>query len=201
MTQNDRQYAGTSAGGEKRMPGPEKNPKKRRLPRGTLAIGIIIGAALITGFSWTMEATNTEAFCLQCHEMKEYVYPRYQESSHASNRSGVRATCPDCHVPADWLHKIARKVRSTKDIYHTLVGSIDTPEKYAAKRQYMAQKVWDEMKRNDSRECRNCHDMTAMNAEKQDPLAWESHVAAPDMEMTCIECHEGAAHGPYESAE
>jgi cytochrome c-type protein NapC len=173
------------------MSGSEKNPKRRRVPLGTLAIGIAIGAALLGGFSWTMEATNTEAFCLGCHEMKAFVYPRYQESIHASNRSGVRATCADCHVPEDWIHKIARKVRSTKDIYHTLIGSIDTPEKYAAKRLAMAQKVWGEMKETDSRECRHCHDMASMSSEKQ----------APDMEMTCIECHEGVAHGPYGPAQ
>ena len=183
------------------MPGSDKDPRRRRLPLGALAVGVIAGVVLFGGFSWTMEATNTEAFCTSCHEMKEFVLPQYQKSAHASNRSGVRATCPDCHVPRDWVHKIARKVRSTKDVYHTLIGSIDTPEKYAARRLAMAQKVWDEMKENDSRECRSCHDMASMNEEKQDPLSWESHVAAPDMQMTCIECHEGVAHGPYESAE
>jgi cytochrome c-type protein NapC len=171
------------------------------MPLGTLVIGIALGAALLGGFSWTMEATNTEAFCLSCHEMKDYVYPRYRESTHASNRSGVRATCPDCHVPEQWTSKIVRKVRSTKDLYHTLIGSIDTPEKYEAKRLAMARKVWDEMKESDSRECRHCHDPASMNPEKQDPLAWESHAAAPEMEMTCIECHEGVAHGPYEASE
>lgn len=182
------------------MPAPEKIRRQRRVPLAALAIGVVVGAVLLGGFSWTMEATNTEAFCTSCHEMKEFVYPRYQQSVHASNRSGVRATCPDCHVPKDWLHKLARKVRSTKDVYHTLIGSIDTPDKYAAKRLAMAEKVWSEMKETDSRECRGCHDVASMNPEKQDPLAWESHAAAPDMEMTCIECHEGVAHGPYESS-
>ena len=51
------------------------------------------------GFNWSLELTNTESFCISCHVMKEYVYKEYKTTIHFSNRTGVRATCPDCHVP------------------------------------------------------------------------------------------------------
>jgi cytochrome c-type protein NapC len=46
-----------------------------------------------------MEASNTEAFCTGCHEMKDNVFVEYRDTIHYANRSGVRASCPDCHVP------------------------------------------------------------------------------------------------------
>ena len=141
-----------------------------------------------------MEVSNTEAFCIGCHEMRDYVYAEYKGTIHDSNRSGVRATCPDCHVPKDWLHKVARKFESMNEVYHKLAGSIDTPEKYEARRMALANKVWDEMRASDSRECRNCHDLSSMSPDRQTEEAAMTHQAAPDMGMTCIDCHQGIAH-------
>ena len=53
------------------------------------------------GFNTAMDATNTETFCISCHEMEAYVYEEYTDTIHYSNRTGVRATCPDCHVPKE----------------------------------------------------------------------------------------------------
>ena len=172
----------------------KKTGKARGALLGTLVAGILIGVVSTGGFIWSMEATNSEAFCIGCHEMEAYVYAEYKGTIHDSNRSGVRATCPDCHVPKDWLHKIARKVKSTNEIYHKIAGSISTPEKYDAKRMELANRVWADMKASDSRECRNCHDLTSMNPEKQTMTAAMTHEAAPGMGMTCIDCHHGIAH-------
>ena len=49
-----------------------------------------------------MELTNNETFCISCHEMRDNVYEEYMETMHYSHRTGVRATCPDCHVPREW---------------------------------------------------------------------------------------------------
>jgi hypothetical protein len=55
------------------------------------------------GFNTAVEATNKEAFCISCHEMRDNVYKEYSENTiHYTNRTGVRATCPDCHVPKEW---------------------------------------------------------------------------------------------------
>ena len=40
----------------------------------------------------------------------------------------MRATCPDCHVPRDWTHKMVRKVEASKELWGKIVGTIDTRE-------------------------------------------------------------------------
>jgi len=155
---------------------------------------IVIGILLWAGFNWTMEVTNTEDFCISCHEMKDNIYEEYKSTIHYSNRTGVRATCPDCHVPKQWQHKIIRKIQATSELYHKLLGTIDSPEKYEAKRHELAQHVWQSMHQTNSRECRNCHDFSQMNASSQQPAAARQHALAQTQDKTCIDCHMGIAH-------
>jgi cytochrome c-type protein NapC len=155
---------------------------------------IVIGILLWASFNWTLEASNTEAFCISCHEMRDNVYEEYKGTIHYSNRTGVRATCPDCHVPKQWQHKIIRKLQATSELYHKLLGTIDSPEKYEAKRHELAQHVWQGMQQTNSRECRNCHDFSQMNAGSQKPAAARQHALAQTQDKTCIDCHKGIAH-------
>jgi cytochrome c-type protein NapC len=159
-----------------------------------LLIGFVTGILFWGGFHYSMEVTNTEEFCISCHEMENFVFEEYKQTIHYSNRTGVRATCPDCHVPKDWPHKVARKIKSTNEIMHKILGSIDTPEKYETKRLELAQRVWDDMEKSDSRECRNCHGFEFMDFSKQGEDAAETHPEAIVGDLTCIECHRGIAH-------
>lgn len=159
-----------------------------------LVLGVAVGVLGWGGFNWGMELTNTETFCISCHEMKDNVYAEYRTTIHYSNRSGVRATCPDCHVPKDWTHKIIRKIQASNEVWHHLLGSIDTPEKYNAKRAQLAANEWARMKRTDSRECRNCHNFDYMDFTKQETRAGKQHQTAVDQGKTCIDCHQGIAH-------
>ncbi len=154
------------------------------------AIGIIFWG----GFNTALEATNTETFCIGCHEMKDFVFQEYRQTIHYENRSGVRATCPDCHVPKDWVHKVVRKVGATNELFHKIIGSIDTREKFEAKRLELAEDIWEDMKRTDSRECRNCHSFSAMKPALQHTASWEQHLTADKEHRTCIDCHKGIAH-------
>ena len=149
-----------------------------------------------------MEATNTLEFCLSCHEMKNTVYQEYKTTIHASNRTGVRAVCSDCHVPKDWIHKMQRKIQASGEVWGKLTGSIDTKEKFEAKRLELAQHEWARMKSSDSRECRNCHSYEGMNMEVQDKMAKKKHAQAaePGSGKTCIDCHKGIAHKLPEGA-
>ncbi|MBI5449798.1 MAG: NapC/NirT family cytochrome c [Gammaproteobacteria bacterium] len=157
---------------------------------GAFAAGIIFWG----GFNTLLEATNREAFCLTCHEMKDNVYREYVSSIHYSNRTGVRATCPDCHVPKDWTHKMARKLQASSEVYHKIVGTVDTPEKFEAHRLQLAQNVWRTMKLTNSRECRNCHSFDYMDFTAQDMRAVRKHSTAQTAGQTCIDCHKGIAH-------
>ena len=169
--------------------------------KGTLLTGMILGVIFWGGFNWTLALTNTEEFCISCHEMEENVYQELQETVHWSNRTGVRATCPDCHVPKDWTHKIIRKIQASNEIYHKLLGTIDTPEKFESKRLELALHEWKRMKDADSRECRNCHNFGSMDLEKQDERSADRHdphvfevLEGDEPTKTCIDCHKGIAH-------
>lgn len=45
------------------------------------------------------------------------------ESAHYNNRSGVRATCPDCHVPHEFGPKMLRKIKASKELYGKILAS------------------------------------------------------------------------------
>ncbi|MDH5471617.1 MAG: NapC/NirT family cytochrome c [Gammaproteobacteria bacterium] len=173
----------------------EKLKRPSAASLGSLLIGgFVAGIIFWGGFNTAMEATNQESFCISCHEMRVNVYEEYKNTIHYSNRTGVRATCPDCHVPKEWVHKIVRKIQASNELLHKALGSVDTPEKFEAKRLKLAQNVWKTMKKTDSRECRNCHDFESMDYTKQQRRAMKNHSVGFDDGKTCIDCHKGIAH-------
>lgn len=159
-----------------------------------LVIGIVVGILFWGGFNWSMEMTNTQSFCISCHEMKQNPYKEYRGSIHDTNASGVRASCPDCHVPDDWTHKVVRKIKASRELFHKMAGTISTPEKYQEYRLTMAKSVWETMLVTDSRECRNCHEFQSMDLVAQGKRARQMHSRAKEKDMTCIQCHQGVAH-------
>ncbi len=167
----------------------------KRFSWGALVIaGGVAGIIFWGGFNTFMEHTNTMEFCISCHEMSDTVYEEYKTSSHYKNPSGVRAICSDCHVPKEWTAKLVRKIKASNELYHTILGTIDTPEKFEAKRLELAEHVWAEMEANNSRECRNCHAYDAMHFEKQSKRSAEKMREAVDKGETCIECHKFIVH-------
>lgn len=157
-------------------------------------VGFVAGIIFWGGFNTAMEATNTLEFCTTCHEMRDTVYQEYKETIHFSNRTGVRAVCSDCHVPKDWTHKIIRKAQASGEVWGKLTGTIDTKEKFEAKRMELATHEWDRMKGNGSRECRNCHSFESMSPDLQKQTPYKKHMKAKEEGKTCIDCHKGIAH-------
>ena len=165
-----------------------------RCPIGVFFSVFTLGILFWGGFNTAMEVTNTEPFCISCHEMEVNVYKEYKETVHYSNRTGVRATCPDCHVPKEWGHKVIRKIQATNELFHKIIGSVDTPEKFEAKRLELAGHVWETMKETDSRECRNCHAFNSMSLTAQKKTSQRAHQRGVKANRTCIDCHMGVAH-------
>lgn len=157
-------------------------------------LGGVAGIIFWGGFNTAMEATNTLGFCVSCHEMQSTVYQEYKKSPHYANASGVRAICSDCHVPKDWVGKVVRKIQASNELYHHLLGTIDTQEKFEARRPVLTERVWARMKADDSRECRNCHSYEAMDFHKQTERGREKMQDSQKKGETCIECHQGVAH-------
>jgi len=161
----------------------------------TLVIfGGVFGILFWGGFNWGMEEANTLEFCISCHEMRDTVYQEYKQTIHYQNQFGIRAGCPDCHVPHPWFLKVRRKIQASNELWHKLLGTVGTPEKFERHRQELAEDVWASMKSSNSRECRNCHLQEAMDVHKQSEMAQK--VMAPGLQagLTCIDCHKGIAH-------
>ncbi len=157
--------------------------------------GFVAGVVFWGAFNTALEFTNREAFCTGCHEMRDNVLVELKRTIHFTNRSGVRAKCSDCHVPHEWTHKIARKMQASKEVWGKIFGTINTREKFQAKRLELAQREWARLKSNDSLECRNCHSEKSMDFTRQSPRAASAHERLlTSGEKTCIDCHKGIAH-------
>lgn len=168
----------------------------RYLSLGFLTLGgFAAGVIFWGGFNTVLEATNQEQFCVGCHEMNTNVYEELKQTIHFTNRSGVRATCPDCHVPHEWTDKIARKMQASKEVWGKIFGTINTRDKFVAMRRELAEHEWARLKANNSLECRNCHSTESMDITKQGARAARVHERYLFTgERTCIDCHKGIAH-------
>lgn len=174
-----------------------------RRPQRWFLLGIPAGGivAFITGIIFTgafvggLKFAETDAFCTSCHEMRQ-PYQELTRSVHFSNQLGIQASCGNCHVPPTFLPGLWRHIQAYREVWGHMGGELNTPEKYEAHRAELAQKVWDELKANDSAECRSCHTPAAMAFSKQPPEAASAHQSLVKNGMTCIDCHQGVAHTP-----
>ena len=160
--------------------------------------GFIVGVGSVIAFDITMYATNTEEFCTSCHEMRDNPGMLLKGTTHFKNKSGVRPTCSDCHVPREFVPKMIRKIQAAREVWGKLLGVIDTPEKYAAHAPVMKAREIARLKANDSQECRNCHDVKQILYSVQTAKAQEYHQAEQHRGKSCIDCHAGLTHTPPE---
>jgi cytochrome c-type protein NapC len=172
------------------------NQPSRYYSLGFLTVGgFVAGVVFWGGFNTALELTNTETFCVGCHEMHDNVFQELKATIHYTNRSGVRAKCPDCHVPHNWTDKIARKMQASKQVWGKIFGTNNTREKFEAHRLELAQHEGARLKANDSLECRNCHGFDYMDFTRQSPRATQQHSTyLASRERTCIDCHKGISH-------
>jgi nitrate/TMAO reductase-like tetraheme cytochrome c subunit len=160
---------------------------------GLIALGAILAVAALGTFGAVAESTSGTEFCISCHEMKQN-FDEYAKTVHYKNREGVQAQCSDCHVPKSFAPKMMAKVVAVKDVVHHVLGTIGTPEKYAAHKLDMAQRVWAKMEANGSAQCRSCHNFQAMDFDQQGRRSRMKHEASMQDGKTCISCHKGIAH-------
>jgi nitrate/TMAO reductase-like tetraheme cytochrome c subunit len=175
-------------------------------------LGIPVGACLMfvfgvismIGFELVLYKTGTEQFCATaCHSMESFTTPEWRESIHYSNQSGVKVACSACHVPKEYPDYLwAKAYDGIRHVIGEIKGSIETQEKYEERRIPMSELVWRRMKKNDSRECRNCHIIELMQVGNQGERAARAHQRGHEQGKTCIDCHKGIAHKtPDEVAE
>jgi trimethylamine-N-oxide reductase (cytochrome c) cytochrome c-type subunit TorY len=165
-------------------------------------IAFLFGAAALGTTNVMLHATSSNEFCYKCHSHEAFIKPEYESSSHFLNTAGVRVQCADCHLPKDsWFDLTLTKMIVSLDIIPELMGKIDTQEKYEAHRVEMAETVWRQFKKNDSRFCRSCHSVDAMDLENQGRSTARRHTRSLDNGETCIDCHYGIVHKAPENAD
>ncbi|MDR0247054.1 MAG: NapC/NirT family cytochrome c [Burkholderiales bacterium] len=156
-----------------------------------LILGIIVGAAGLATMNFAISATSTDKFCLSCHAND--AGKEWMESKHFSNPYGVRVGCADCHMPKEFVPGMMRKMKASYEVYAHLTGTINTPEKFEAKRMHLAESEWGRMKANGAKECKNCHHMDTVNNPEKEYLK-DMHVGALEGGQICTDCHKGVAH-------
>ena len=164
------------------------------LAAGVLVFSLVVGGAVIGAGAVTLHATSTDAFCVSCHELRDNALAEFKGTIHDKNRTGVQAGCADCHLPREFVPMMIRKVEAAREVWGHMTGYIDTKEKYEKARHAMAVREWTRMKKNDSQECRNCHNASAADLEAQSENAQKRHKLAREQKFTCIDCHFGIAH-------
>lgn len=169
-----------------------------RSPSSKISVGVLLAFGFIAAlvfqgsFNAALDYTNSMEFCVSCHT--DDVYPEYQATAHYTNKSGVQADCASCHMPADFGPGMLRKLQASQEVLAHLTGKVDTPERFNAHRRAMAEREWDRMVANDSKECRACHTESAMDLSLQSVMAQDAHTRAQETGETCIGCHKGIAH-------
>jgi nitrate/TMAO reductase-like tetraheme cytochrome c subunit len=193
------------------MTGPEEKHSHSiwRRPRSKWLLGIplggivafVVGAIALGTTNYILHETSSTDFCYVCHSHEQFIRPEYEASSHFINTSGVRAGCADCHLPHDnWFDLVWTKAVVSLDIVPELMGKLDTAEKYESHRAEMAESVWRQFKQNDSKFCRACHSLEAMDLESQGRSAARRHTTIAEKGQTCIDCHYGIVHAAPENA-
>lgn len=158
-----------------------------------VTLGFIAGAIAWQQFNNVMDATSTEEFCVSCHSM-ETPLEELKQTVHWSNNSGVRATCPDCHLPHDKTPKYARKMQASREVLAELSGKYNEEGSFEEHRAEMAEREWARFAANGSKECKNCHSYDRMNFEKMSKAAQKAMKPAAERNQSCIDCHKGIAH-------
>ena len=155
--------------------------------------GLVLSVLLLSALA-LHPGLSTTAFCVSCHEM-ETPLAEYQQTSHFSSASGVRADCSSCHVPEGLGPRLFAKIDALRHVYGHFVGTLSSDEMYEDARFRMAERVWALYKATDSRECRSCHRQAGIDFDQ-----FKNHIDAQTMSdglqggKTCIDCHKGLVH-------
>jgi len=122
--------------------------------------------------------------------------PHYQQSAHRMNVVGVMASCADCHVPANnwFVETYSHVVDGIRDGFAEYTSHFDDPAVWKARLPVLAQRVRDEMTREDGRTCRRCHDASQIHPAS--PAGQSAHAMLASGNVTCVNCHANIAHAP-----
>ena len=162
-----------------------------------LGVGVIVGVPTVEGVDRYL---SSDAFCASsCHFVEATVTKELHQSSHWTRKSGVRATCSDCHIsenllPAMWDHFVGMR-----DLYAFVFKGIRTVEDFEKVRFESANRVRLAMVAEGSKNCQKCHVMEAIKPERK--RGQKQHAEAIQEKTACIACHYNLVHKEAKASE
>ncbi len=166
-----------------------------------LVIGAIIGAGVIIASTEVNRFASTDAFCTSCHSMATIAADsHYRQSVHRTNAAGVLATCGDCHIPTNnwFVETYTHAVEGIRDGIAEYMSNVSDPAVWAARLPVLAERVRDEMRRENGITCRKCHDAAVIRPASKAGRA--AHALLAQVRMTCIDCHSNLVHAPISAS-
>jgi nitrate/TMAO reductase-like tetraheme cytochrome c subunit len=136
--------------------------------------------------------TSSNEFCTTCHSMS-YADDVYQQSAHYNSRSGVRASCGDCHVSEGVIMATYDHAVGTKDLVKQLFSSTnyDDPVVNLLHMPEAAFAARDWFRERDSATCKRCHTLEAIQGARANTAA--IHLEETEGK-TCVDCHYNLVH-------
>ena len=157
------------------------------------------------GPRWSATGADQDSACLSCHEIDTAAH--WSDAMHMLK--GITCvSCHDIHTGGDKVLFESRQAevctichKAQKEGMHGLGGKLDAqPACSSCHNPHDHESAETEMLLNRSAGCRTCHDLVEMAS---DPAVSEKstsyHKVMASPERTCVECHGGIAHAPYDS--
>jgi predicted CXXCH cytochrome family protein len=153
------------------------------------------------GPRWSATVAEQDTQCLACHA--DNVAEHWQDALHMSNNLTC-VSCHDMHTTTDKALNPATQAqvctvchKLQKDGIHALQEMADdNPQCTTCHNPHGDQSAVSMMLANRSEGCRNCHDLVAMaNNPAISAKATSYHRVMVQTDRTCLDCHQGVAHG------
>ena len=156
--------------------------------------GLVIGGLLAVPVADGVDRYfSSNAFCANaCHVMTATVAEEVKESVHWTTPTGVRPGCRDCHVSESLTAAMWDHVVGTGELIAFVFEGVRTVEAFETRRAAAADRVRFAMLADDSKHCRSCHVMEAIQPQRKRGRV--QHQEAQEKGITCIVCHYNLVH-------
>jgi predicted CXXCH cytochrome family protein len=158
------------------------------------------------GPRWSSSPGDQDKQCLACHE--DNTAAHWQHSLHMHNNLTC-ITCHDIHTEEDKVQVAQTQAEVCETCHKVQKQGIHGMERRKKRNPpctechnpHNHEDAQAQMLSNRSAGCLSCHDLGRMaNSERVSAKAKSYHKVMTNPERTCLDCHEGVAHAPADSA-
>ena len=162
--------------------------------------------AVSFGPRWTASTAAQDGVCLACHE--DNVASHWQDALHMVNNLAC-VTCHDIHAQQDKVLFAQQQAEVCTVCHKVQKKGIHGLEKLASRNPPCSdchnphdhESAQAQMLGNQSAGCSHCHDLVRMaDSKRVSDKAKSYHKAMARPGRTCLQCHQGEAHAPADTA-